>query len=133
MNRRLSHEFYQHTTEIVAQSLLGKVLVRADGADRTSGIIVEVEAYLAAGDEASHSFRGKGKKNASMFRRAGILYVYPIHAKHCLNVVTETEGIGAAVLIRAVQPLEGIETMQTRRSTDRIENLTTGPVNCAKP
>ena len=127
MNQRLSESFYQRATTIVAQDLLGKVLVRADDHGRTSGIIVEVEAYLAEDDPASHSFRGMGKKNASMFRPAGALYVYPIHAKYCLNVVTEDAQRGAAVLIRALQPMEGVDLMKVRRGTERIENLTTGP------
>lgn len=113
---RLGREFYAQTTRQVAQQLLGKRLVRLSSAgERLSGIVVEVEAYLSRADLASHSSRGPGKKNASMFLVPGTLYVYSIHAKHCLNVVTEPSGSGAAVLIRALQPVEGLATMLRQR------------------
>ncbi len=89
------------------------------------GLIVEVEAYLADDDPASHSYRGPGRKNASMYKPAGTLYVYPIHAKYCLNVVTEPEGRGAAVLIRALEPCEGVDLMRINRSG--AGSLATGP------
>lgn len=113
---RLGSEFFAQSTRRLATQLLGTVLVRSmpDGS-RLSGIVVETEAYLSRQDQASHSFRGLGKKNASMFQQPGTLYVYPIHTRHCLNVVTEREGAGAAVLIRAMEPLEGIDRMQTHR------------------
>ena len=125
---RLGGSFYHRDTTTVAQDLLGKVLVRqlAEG-KRLAGVIVEVEAYLAHDDPASHSFRGRGKSNASMFGAAGTLYVYPIHAKHCLNIVTEAEGFGAAVLIRALEPTEGSDAMLVHRATIAKQNLTTGP------
>ena len=108
--QRLSIDFYSQTTVEVARNLLGKVLVRKlDNGEILAGIVVETEAYLPADDPASHSFRGLGRKNASMFEAAGTLYVYPIHAKYCLNVVTEPKGLGAAVLIRALQPIEGLQ------------------------
>lgn len=111
-NCRLSPEFYSRPTQQVAQSLLGKTLVRLlPEGERLSGAIVEVEAYLDQGDLASHSARGLNKKNAAMFKSPGTLYVYPIHAKHCLNVVTEEAGRGAAVLVRALEPLEGQQRM----------------------
>jgi DNA-3-methyladenine glycosylase len=123
---RLPSAFYQRPTITVAHDLLAKLLVRqlSDGT-RLAGLIVEVEAYLSADDPASHSFRGPGRKNASMFLPAGTLYVYPIHAKFCMNVVTEREGVGAAVLIRALEPVEGIETMRMHRGN--ASSLATGP------
>ncbi len=125
---RLDHSFYNRDTSVVAQDLLGKVLVRQlDDGPRLAGVIVEVEAYLAINDPASHSFRGRGKSNASMFGPAGTLYVYPIHAKYCLNVVTDGEGAGAAVLIRALQPTDGIDSMLAHRGTASLLRLTTGP------
>jgi len=113
---RLGHDFFAGPTEQVARSLLGKLLVTAlpDG-QRLSGLIVEVEAYLAEHDPASHSARGRSPKNASMFAPPGTLYVYSIHAKHCLNIVTEPAGRGAAVLIRALEPWEGQSTMLEHR------------------
>lgn len=116
MTARLGTEFFNQTTRQVARQLLGKRLVRiAEDGTRLSGIVVEVEAYLARADLASHSHRGMSKKNAAMFLEPGHLYVYSIHAKHCLNVVTEPTGQGAAVLIRALEPSEGIEPMLKHR------------------
>lgn len=112
-------EFYQQPTEEVATQLLGKLLVRHTTVSTTPrtlrAIIVEVEAYLSAGDEASHSHVGRKNRNASMFEAAGTLYVYPIHSRHCMNVVTEQAGQGAAVLIRAVDPIDGLPWMWSHR------------------
>lgn len=127
---RLGPDFFAQPTAVVAAELLGKALVSVlpDG-QRVSGLIVEVEAYLNEHDEASHSAPGPNKKNASMFGPPGTLYVYAIHAKHCLNVVTEQEGCGAAVLIRALEPWEGQTRMAEHRrlTTYRPADLTTGP------
>lgn len=116
---RLGHEFFAQSTRQVAQQLLGKRLVRmSPEGERLSGIVVEVEAYLSRADLASHSYRGRSNKNASMFLESGRLYVYSIHAKYCLNVVTEPAGRGAAVLIRALQPVEGLATMLQHRGVN---------------
>lgn len=116
MTHRLSHDFFTQTTRQVARQLLGKRLVRiAPDGTRLSGIVVEVEAYLSRDDLASHSHRGPSRRNATMFLEPGRLYVYSIHAKHCLNVVTEPVGRGAAVLIRAIEPSEGIRLMLEHR------------------
>ncbi len=130
-NQRLTQGFYTRPTEQVARSLLGKTLVHQlpDG-QRLSGVIVEVEAYLAEGDLASHSARGLNRKNASMFQTPGTLYVYPIHAKHCLNVVTEEAGQGAAVLIRGLEPLEGQQRMPELRGLEKSSaNPSTGELD----
>lgn len=92
-----------------------------------AGRIVETEAYLACDDSACHAFRGRSKKNASMFGPAGRAYVYVIHARHCLNVVTETVGRPSAVLIRALEPLAGLTWMQRRRGTTIVRDLARGP------
>lgn len=131
-HQRLIHDFYSQDTTEVARNLLGKVLVRQlNGGETLAGIVVEVEAYLPFDDPASHSFRGLGRKNASMFESAGTLYVYPIHAKYCMNVVTEARGEGAAVLIRAVEPMVGLSTMRALRGlgnlTEPLTRLSTGP------
>jgi DNA-3-methyladenine glycosylase len=107
--------------------LLGQALLRRIDDQWVGGLIVETEAYLAAGDLASHSARGKTRSNASMFARPGTLYVYPIHAKHCLNAVTEQEHVGCAVLIRAIEPIWGISRMQQHRGFDDARRLTRGP------
>ena len=111
----LTRAFYERYPVEVARELIGKHLVRRTSQGLCSGVIVETEAYLASDDPASHSYRGMTRKNATMFGRAGLLYVYPIHGRHCLNAVTESRGIASAVLIRAVMPLQGIELMQHRR------------------
>ena len=106
----LPRDFYARKTEPVAQDLLGKYLVhrRSDGV--RTGRIVEVEAYLGPQDLASHSSRGLTPRNRVMFGPPGHAYVYLIYGiHHCLNVVTEPEGTGAAVLLRALEPIRGLE------------------------
>lgn len=111
----------------VARDLLGKRLVRATAGNLTAGRIAEVEAYLARDDPANHAYRGRTQRNAAMFGPPGHAYVYAIHARFCLNVVTEPAGVPSAVLIRAVEPLEGLELMQDRRRTTAPLNLARGP------
>jgi DNA-3-methyladenine glycosylase len=114
--KKLPRSFYTRPTLRVAQDLLGKILVRKSGKHILSGRIFEVEAYLGAKDPASHTYRGKTKRNEVMYRQGGHLYVYFTYGMHfCANVVTGKEGVGEAVLIRAVEPLEGIETMKKNR------------------
>ena len=116
---------------MVAQQLLGKRFVRScPKVGVVSGWIVEVEAYLSRNDAASHAARGLTRSNQAMFGPAGTLYVYPIHARYCLNVVTEPTGEGAAVLIRAVEPEDGLAAMQSARglkSDSKPVRLTSGP------
>jgi DNA-3-methyladenine glycosylase len=108
LSQRLPRSFYDGPPQQVAQRMLGQMIVRAwPNGTIASGIIVEVEAYLSSGDLASHSLRGPGKRNASMFMPAGTLYVYSIHNRHCMNVVTEAAGTGSAILIRAAEPFTG--------------------------
>lgn len=121
MSRRLKREFFQTETLSLATQLLGKLCVRSINGERVSGIIVECEAYLAQGDPASHSHRGPGRRNASMFLGPGALYVYSIHAKYCANIVTAPEGIGEAILIRGLQPWEGVDVMRQRRGLSTPE------------
>jgi DNA-3-methyladenine glycosylase len=92
-----------------------------------SGTIVEVEAYLAQDDTACHAHRGKTRRNASMFGQPGRAYVYAIHSRCCVNAVTQPEGTPSAVLIRAVEPLEGLETMKRHRGTGALRDLARGP------
>jgi DNA-3-methyladenine glycosylase len=114
----LPRDFYERDTEKVARDLLGSVLISSIDGLRVSGRIVETEAYIGPHDPASHGAEriGKTKRNVSMFGRPGIAYVYRIYGVHwCLNAVTHEEDYPAAVLIRAVEPLEGLETMTQRR------------------
>jgi DNA-3-methyladenine glycosylase len=123
----LPQSFYDRHVARVAQELLGKIVVRRTRDGLCTGRIVETEAYLAAEDSASHSFRGPTKKNATMFGPPGFAYVYPIHSRYCMNAVTEERGRASAVLIRAVEPIAGIEIMQQRRGTDKLLDLCRGP------
>jgi DNA-3-methyladenine glycosylase len=121
----LPRAFYNRSAVEVARALLGKVLVHGS----TSGVIVETEAYLGLTDRAAHSWRGITPRTRVMFGPPGHAYVYLIYGMYeCLNVVAEPEGSPGCVLIRAIEPLEGIARMRRRRSGARgIENLANGP------
>lgn len=113
-------EFYQRKVAVVAEALIGATLTL----DGVGGIIVETEAY-AADDPASHSFNGPTPRNAAMFGPAGHAYVYRIYGLHlCLNV---TCGNGSAVLIRAIEPVAGVDIMRERRGLAKLELLCAGP------
>ncbi|MEL6904036.1 MAG: DNA-3-methyladenine glycosylase [Planctomycetota bacterium] len=120
--------------EAAAPGLLGCVLRSRAGGYEVSGRIVETEAYLPEGDAASHSFRGETKRCRSMFARAGTAYVYLIYGMHrCFNVATGAVGRGEAVLIRALEPLEGVDAMRARRGdTISDRNLCRGPGRLAQ-
>lgn len=129
---RFSREFFTRNTLTVARDLLGARLVRMFDGQRLSGVIVECEAYVGQNDTACHASRGWTARNAVMFGPAGHAYVYFTYGMHwMLNVVTEEIDFPAAVLLRAIQPMEGIETMRVLRQkkgrprTDR--ELTSGP------
>jgi len=117
---RLPTSFYQRDARLVARELIGcRLVTNVDGL-RAAGIIVETEAYLAQGDEASHSYRGETDRNRAMFLAGGHAYVYFIYGMHyCFNVVTGDAGSGQAVLIRAIIPTHGIEFMVDRRQKQR--------------
>ncbi len=133
LKNKLEKQFYLQKTQKVAKELIGSILIHKVDNKYLAGIIVETEAYLAENDLASHSAPGQTKRNSSMFENGGILYVYKIYGiHHCINVVTEAKGIGAAVLIRSIQPIYGIEQMIKFRKTSQIENLCKGPGNVAK-
>ncbi|MFO7907596.1 MAG: DNA-3-methyladenine glycosylase [Planctomycetota bacterium] len=123
----LASEFYERHTTQVAEALLGKRLVRRARDGTTVGRIVEVEAYLHEQDSACHAARGFTPGNAAMFGPAGRAYVYPIHSRYCFNAVTLRRGYPCAVLIRAVEPLDGIPLMQQRRGRTWLADLARGP------
>ena len=123
----LPRSFYDRDVVVVARELLGTVLVRRSRLGLTSGFIVETESYLAMGDSACHASRGRTWSNRAMFGPPGRAYVYPIHSRYCLNAVTQAAGTPSAVLIRAVEPLEGIELMRVRRRRHESRELTRGP------
>ncbi len=128
---RLPRRFYARPTLDVARDLLGKVLVRRTPAGLTSGIIVEVEAYVGESDPACHAAPGPTKRNAPMYGPPGHAYVYLNYGVHYLvNVVTEPKASPAAVLIRALEPLDGVDLMRRRRMRSRTarHNRRTAPI-----
>lgn len=124
----LPRSFYQRPTLEVARSLLGQLLVRSVDGQRLSGRVREVEAYIGEDDQASHAARGRTERNRAMYAVGGTAYVYFIYGMHyCLNVVTEAEGFPAAVLIRRIEPVEGVEFMAARRPGQPRSRLADGP------
>lgn len=110
-----------------AKNLLGWELIHHTPDGDVGGIIIETEAY-SQDDEASHTFRGKTKRNSPMFEKAGHIYVYFTYGMHwCMNIVTGPEGRGEAVLIRALKPTRGIDQMMINRKTSDPNRLTPGP------
>jgi DNA-3-methyladenine glycosylase len=123
----LIKDFYHRDTIQVAKDLLGKKLVRRQKGRTLSGMIVETEAYLSHTDSASHAFKGQTPRNSVMFGPAGRAYVYFVYGMHYMfNIVTEDKGSPGAVLIRAVEPLEGLNQMEARRKKTG-KDLTNGP------
>lgn len=135
MPRILKDKFYQRNTETVAIELLGKKLVHCIGNQRISGIITETEAYLGLKDKACHTYGGrKTDKTRSMYLHGGHAYVYFIYGKYfCFNVVTLTDQHPEAVLIRALEPLESIDTMKQFRKKIKSKILRPALENFAKP
>ena len=129
---RLGRAFYARPSATVARDLLGRILVREVEGRRLAVRIVETEAY-AQDDPASHSFRGRTPRNATMFGPPGHAYVYFVYGMHwCVNVVTGSSGEGSAVLIRAGEPLEGVDAMAEARGIADPERLCRGPANLAR-
>lgn len=137
----LSREFYSRPTLVVVRELIGKVLVHDSPAGRTAGVIVEAEAYIGESDPACHAAPGPTARNAPLYGPPGFAYVYLNYGIHYLvNAVTEPEGAPAAVLIRALEPIEGEPLMRKRRARgtdrratafDRVE-LCRGPGNLTR-
>lgn len=132
--RCISSEFYARSTIGVARDLLGNILVRllrcgSSKIKRMSGIIVETEAYGFTNDPASHAYRGLTFRNSVMFGDVGRAYIYFTYgSQFCVNISARSSNVEAgAVLIRALQPLDGIEEMKAFRKTDDILALTSGP------
>jgi DNA-3-methyladenine glycosylase len=134
IKKKLPLKFYKRDLHTVAKELLGKYIVKEYDGFYLSGRIVEVEAYDGNIDEAAHSFSGKTKRNQVMFEGAGKLYVYFTYGMHfCANVVTGNVNDGKAILIRAVEPIDGIDQMALNRfgkktaTENELKNLCSGP------
>ncbi|MFZ0662226.1 MAG: DNA-3-methyladenine glycosylase [Acidobacteriaceae bacterium] len=125
--RRLSRASLPVDTAELARYLIGKTIVREMGRNRMSGRIVETEAY-PPGDSSGHAYRGQTASNHSVFLGTAFAYVYFIYGtSYMLNVTAEEPGIGAGVLLRALEPLEGINLMERHRKTDKLTDLARGP------
>jgi DNA-3-methyladenine glycosylase len=128
LEKRFDRSFFERFTPDVAKELLGTLLVRRVGRRMLSVRIVEAEAYRGEDDPASHAYKGLTKRTAVMFGEGGHAYVYLSYgANRCLNVTTERKGTPGAVLIRAVEPLDGIDLMKRRRGVTELTELTSGP------
>lgn len=127
---RLGPDFFELPTLLLAERLLGKIFVHCEdpGKPLLKARIVETEAYLGEGDQASHAWRGITPRNRAMFSHPGTLYIYFTYGCHYMaNIVSEPVGTAGAVLLRAMEPLEGIEEMSLRRQTGNTRALMSGP------
>lgn len=130
---RLGRSFYSRYTLDVARELLGCVLVRRVGRSVLSGRIVEAEAYRGTDDPASHSYRRATKRSAVMFGEAGHVYMFFSYGNHwCLNFTAEKPGEPGGILIRALEPMEGVEKMMRNRGVSELQRLANGPGNLAQ-
>ena len=126
----LKRDFYMRDAVTVAKDLIGKVIVHKTSDGVVKGRIVETEAYMGPYDKAAHSYNHKGRdgRTSVQYKNGGYAYIYLIYGMYyCLNVVAAPEKNPQCVLIRALEPIEGIEIMKKRRKTDKLKNLCSGP------
>lgn len=128
---KLERDFYLRDGILVAKDLLGKILVHNSKDGVVKGKIVEVEAYMGNVDKGAHSYKDKGKRNGRtmiQYGEGGYAYIYMIYGMYyCMNVVANIENVPEAILIRGIEPIEGIDLMKIRRGTDKVKNLCNGP------
>ncbi|MFQ6086500.1 MAG: DNA-3-methyladenine glycosylase [Candidatus Bathyarchaeia archaeon] len=128
----LERKFYEREPAIVAKDLLGKILVRKINSETLSGKIVETEAYYGEGDPASRAYKGRMRFNELMYAEPGRTFIYMVHGNWLLNIVAHLKGEVGAVLIRAVEPIQGIEVMVKNREVENFHDLTNGPGKLTK-
>ncbi len=128
----LPKEFFARDARVVARELLGQILVRVYKNNVLAGKIVETEAYLGKEDPASVARRSKVPYSELMWGEPGVAFIYAVHGNWLLNIVTMPKGVASAVLIRAIEPIEGIEIMMENRKVTDIKNLTNGPGKLTK-
>jgi len=128
----LARDFYDREPATVAKDLLGKILVRRLGNGILSGRIVETEAYYGKDDPASRAYKGRKPFNELMFMNTGKTFIYMVHANWLLNIVAHKQGQVGGILIRAIEPLKGTETMLKNRKTKDMKDLTNGPGKLTK-
>ena len=126
---KVNRDFYQRSAIEVAKDLLGLILVHKTKEGITKGKIVEVEAYMGPIDPAAHSYKNiKSGRTEIQYGYGGYAYIYLIYGMYyCMNIVTNTENIPEVVLIRALEPIDGIDLMKQRRKTEKLKNLCSGP------
>ena len=131
---KLNRSFYTRSGLVVARELIGKTLVNITEKGKTAGIIVETEAYMGIDDAAAHSYKNRRtKRTEAMFNEGGHAYIYLIYGMYlCMNVVANVKDCPEAVLIRALQPTEGIDLMKQRRGRKSIKELCSGPGKLTK-
>ncbi|MGQ9625048.1 MAG: DNA-3-methyladenine glycosylase [Candidatus Bathycorpusculaceae bacterium] len=132
MAKILSRKFYARDPAVVAREMLGKILVRRLNSEVLSGKIVETEAYYGENDPASKAYKGRKPFNELMFLDVGKTFIYMVHGNWLLNIVAHQKGDVGAVLIRAAEPLQGIEIMKKKRNVSSLRDLTSGPGKLTK-
>lgn len=130
--KMLSKDFYERDPALVARDLLRKILVRKLDSEILSGKIVETEAYYGRRDPASRAYRGRKMFNELMFMGVGKAFIYMVHANWLLNIVAHLKGGVGAVLIRAIEPIEGLEIMRKNRNVKKMRDVTSGPGKLTK-
>ncbi len=128
----LERKFYERDPATVAKDLLGKILVRKIDSKVLSGKIVETEAYYGEQDPASRAYKGRMKFNELMYAEPGRTFIYMVHGNWLLNMVAHLKGEVGAVLIRAIEPIQGIEVMVKNREVENFHSLTNGPGKLTK-
>jgi DNA-3-methyladenine glycosylase len=123
----LPKSFYERDAADVAREILGKILIRNTNKKILSGTIVETEAYYGLRDPASRAFKGKKSMNRIMWEEAGTIFIYMVHNNWLFNIITGKKDEPAGVLVRALEPLGGIEQMKKNRKKEELRDLTSGP------